>query len=181
MVVAPAGPGSQLALRGCRIADGRLLLVWAGFDGEDDEIWYSVGDGGGWTPPRRAAEDNAVPDITPTVAPWGGGAIVTWARYDGSEYRLMTAQLAGERMVGARWAAPAGSAFPTFEPGPAGLALLYRDGRRSAWAVAEIAPDGALGRRAHLDADGEERPIVRFEGASVLWSFGARSAVSPWE
>jgi hypothetical protein len=181
VVVAPAGPGSQLALRGCRLGDGRLLLVWAGFDGQDDEIWYSLGDGDGWSSPRRVADDNGVPDITPAVAAWTGGALLTWARFDGSEYRLMTAQLVGERIVGARWSAPAGSAFPTFEAGPSGLAVLYRDGRRSAWAVAEIAADGGHGRRAQLEAEGDERPIVRFEGGSVLWSFGEHRAVSAWQ
>jgi hypothetical protein len=180
-VVAPAGPGTQIALRGCRLADGRLLLVWAGFDGGDDEIWYSLGEGDRWSPPRRTTEDNAVPDITPAVVPSGGGALLAWARYDGSEYRLMTARLAGDRIVGARFAAPPGSAFPTFEAGPAGLALLYRDGRRSAWEIAEVAADGALGRRAHVAAEGDERPVVGFEGASVLWSFGEHRAVSSWQ
>ena len=79
------------------------------------------------------------------------------------------------------WAAPAGSLYPTFEAGPAGPALLFRDAARSEWVLAELDSEGAIGRTAHIAGESEERPLVSFEGASVLWSFGDRSALSAWQ
>jgi hypothetical protein len=181
-LVAPAGPGSQLALSGCRLADGRLLLLWAGYDGLDDEIWFSVGKtGGNWSAAKRTAAENGVPDITPVVAPWANGALVWWSRFDGSEYRLMSARFDGTRMHEARFVAPPGSLYPSIEAGPAGPAILYRDARRSEWTLAQVDEHGALGRSARMEGDGDERPWVSFDGDAVLWSFGERQAVSSWQ
>jgi hypothetical protein len=181
-VVSPRGPGSQLALAGAQLADGRLLLVWAGYDGSDDEIWFSVrtAGGGAWTAPARLADDNATPDITPAVVAFGQGALVAWSRFDGSEYRLMSARFDGARAGPARWSAPAGSLFPSFERGPSGPALLYRDARREAWTVAELDAEGAASRSALVESADEGRPLVSFEGSSVVWRFGDRTALSDW-
>ncbi len=184
-IVAPAGAGSQLALQGSRLADGRLLLIWSGYDGQDDEIWFSVrvaeGNTGSWSAPARVADDNATPDIVPAVATLGAGALVAWSRFDGSEYRLMTARFDGERMRDSRYAAPPGTLYPTIEQGPKGPALLFRDAGRSRWTIAEIGADGALGRSTSVDGESDARPLVSFEGGSVLWSVDDRSAVSAWQ
>lgn len=185
-VVAPRGPGSQLALTGSRLADGRLLLAWAGFDGRDDEVWYSLGGaasekGRTWTQPARVADDNETPDITPVAATSGDGALVAWSRYDGSEYRLMTARFDGETMRDARFAAPPGTLDPTIEAAPSGLAVLYFDAGREAWTIAELTRDGSLGRRAAVAGENARRPSVGFEAGKVVWSSEGRRTVSPWQ
>jgi hypothetical protein len=184
-VVAPAGPGRQLAPAGTRLPDGRLVLIWAGFDGQDDEIWLSVrsvsGQPAAWSVPARVADDNATPDITPAIAPLGRGALLAWSRFDGSEYRLMTARFDGERVTGARYAAPPGTLYPSIEAGPSGPALLFRDAARSDWVLAELDSEGGLSRTARIAGESDDRPLVSFEGASVLWSFGDRSALSAWQ
>lgn len=184
-VVAPAGPGSQLALEGTRLTDGRLLLVWSGYDGQDDEIWFSVRTSANgessWSAPARVADDNATPDIVPAVVALGTGALVAWSRFDGSEYRLMSARFDGETMRDAGWAAPPGTLYPSVERGPTGPVLLFRDAARSRWTLAEVGADGRLGRSASLEAESDDRPLVSFEGRSVLWSVDGRSAVSSWQ
>jgi hypothetical protein len=181
MTVSPAGAGSQLALEAVTLADGRALLVWAGFDGEDDEIWASVGDGERWSPPARVGGDNAVPDITPAVIADGAGAWVAWSRFDGSEYRLALARFRDGRFGDARWAAPAGSLYPTFETSADGIAVLYRDARTGSWALAELGGDGVPGRVARIEGPSDQRPAVRIEVNRVAWRWAARDAVSSWE
>src|SRR5215213_6326831 len=66
--LAAPGPGSQLALTAARLADGTWLAAWSAFDGTDDEIvWSRRGRDGAWSPARRAAAGNEVPDITPAL------------------------------------------------------------------------------------------------------------------
>lgn len=102
--VAPAGAGSQLALAGAVLTDGSWLLVWSGFDGEDDEILFAHrSPDGAWSGPRvlrlPGEGDNQVPDITPAVTALAdGGAIVAWSRFHRepggtSSYRLHRAVL----------------------------------------------------------------------------------------
>lgn len=182
-IVSPQGPGSQLALAGTRLADGRLLLIWAGFDGVDDEIWWSVraSAGAGWSRPARVADDNATPDITPALATEGQGALVAWSRFDGSEYRLMTARFDGTAMTAAAWAADPGTLFPSFERGASELALLYRNARHERWAVARVDRTGRLGRAAELELESVERPLVAIERGTVHWELGDRTASSALE
>lgn len=181
VVVAPSGPGSQLALAGTRLADGRLLLVWAGYDGHDDEIWAALGADGQWSPPVRVGGDNRVPDITPDVTAVGDGALVAWSRFDGSEYRVYTARFAGGRFGPATPAAEPGSLFPTFERDGARAALLFRDARRRGWGLREIGDDGAPGRTGRVAELGAGRPLVRLGERGVEWEFAATSEATAWE
>jgi len=180
-VVVPPGAGSQLALSGARLDDGRILLVWAGYDGVDDEIWATWGDGARWTAPVRVGGDNRVPDITPDVVASGDGALVAWSRYDGSEYRLAVSRFDDETFSPPRWVAAPGSMEPTFERGDAGLALLYRDARQASWALAELTGAGAPGRTARLRAPTRERPAVRWTERGPTWTLGAGSAATAWD
>ena len=180
--VSPVPPtGTQLALAATQLADGRRLVVWAGYDGEDDEIWAALGDATGWSRPLRVAPDNRVPDITPAVVTTPGGALVAWSRFDGEEYRVAMARLEGSRFLAARDLGPPGSLFPSFEATAAGTALLSRDARRGEWELTTLSADGRPERRARLVAGADDRPLVRADGSGVVWELGERSAISSWD
>jgi len=179
--VSPAGPGSQTGLTGARLADGRVLLVWAGFDGQDDEIMASVSGPRGWSRPVRVAPDNQVPDITPAVTATPQGALVVWSRYDGSEYRLAAARFDGHAFLDARFVGPAGSLYPSFEGDANAPTLLYRDARRSDWAAAQISSLGDLGRTSRLEGGAAERPVIAPDSSGVLWRVGRRSVATGWQ
>jgi hypothetical protein len=184
--VAPPGPGSQLAVSAARLDDGSTLLAWSRFDGEDDEIFWSLRRDGAWSAPRRLGEDDAVPDVTPAVTAVPGGALAAWSAFDGEGYRVLVSRFDGTgwsapRAVGARH-----TAFPTFEPdlaGPAGaVQLLYRSGSPRGWTVAELDAEARPRRRAHaaVPADDRERPrLATVDGAGPVlrWAGGERRAL----
>lgn len=67
---------------------GVAVVAWAesGASGFED-IFYSVRDADGWRSPRRAHEENDVPDIMPGVlAGTGGSFSITWKSFDGERY-----------------------------------------------------------------------------------------------
>ena len=179
--VAPPGPGEQLALNGTVLADGRMLLVWAGDDGTDDEIWAVVGRDRSWSAPVRVGGDNQVPDILPTVVASGEGALVAWSRLDGDQYRVAMARFDGNAFGAAQWAGPAGTLYPSFESVTGEPTLLFRDARVREWVLAEMTPTGTPGRQARVAGAGDERPVVSGDRSVVLWNFGARSAASEWK
>ena len=178
--VGPAGPGSQLALTGAVLADGRMLLVWAGYDGEDDEIWAVVGRDRRWSAPVRVGGDNRVPDILPAVVASGDGALVAWSRLDGDEYRLAMASFDGKAFGKTSLIGPPGTLDPSFEILAGTPSLLFRDARAGGWVLSEMSQPGVLGRTARIAANADERPAVSGDRAGVLWSFGAQSIVSEW-
>lgn len=155
--VSPPGPGSQLALAAARLADGSYAIAWSAFDGEDDEILWSRGrPGGAWTAPRPIAPGNRVPDITPALVSTGSGALLSWARFDGNDYRVMTAALAADGS-GTSWSeprtvGPPGSAFPSLERTADGIRLLARTAAPLGWEAVETDPRGKPLRRAAISA-----------------------------
>ncbi len=99
--VSRIGPGSQLALTGAVLAKGSWVLAWSAFDGEDDEIvWSRRSAEGRWSPVRPVSEGNSVPDITPTLAAAGDGALIAWSRYDGNELPRPRGAARGNGMAG---------------------------------------------------------------------------------
>jgi len=162
--VAAPGAGSQLALAALPLADGRLLAVWAGYDGQDDEILFALRAATGrWSAPARVARDNDVPDITPALAAMPGpdaGALVAWSRYDGGQYRVTVARFDGERFRGARVIGEPGTLEPGFlPPGPNGAPrLLYRHARPPAWTVADLDRSGAPGQAWYAVTSDPARP-----------------------
>jgi hypothetical protein len=178
--VGPVGPGSQLALTGTVLADGRMLLVWAGFDGEDDEIWAVVGRDRNWSTPVRVGGDNRVPDVLPAVTPSGDGALIAWSRLDGDEYRLAMATFDGKSLGPARLIGPPGTLDPSFEIVAGAPALLFRDARAGDWALSEMPQPGVFGRTSRVAGRADERPAVSGDRAGVLWTFGARAVASGW-
>ncbi len=156
--ISPPGPGSQLALTTARLSDGSYALAWSAFDGEDDEILWSRGRvGGGWTAPRPAAEGNRVPDITPALVATGSGVLLAWCRFDGNDYRVVTATLAGERLdhwTAARAVGGPGSVFPTLERSEDAVRLLAKTAVPRGWLAIELDAQGRPMRRAAISTAG---------------------------
>lgn len=172
--VAGPGPGSQMALAATVLADGSPLLLWSAFDGEDDEVLWSLGGGGSWSEPRRLGADDRVPDITPAVrrdhrGGRGTGALAAWSEYaatgaaadPGGGYRVMVSRLE-VRGSEATWSpprpiGPPGSLFPTWttpEGGEsAGPLLLLRTVRPRGWQAVELGPGDLPRRRAQLSLE----------------------------
>jgi hypothetical protein len=187
--ISPPGKGSQLALAAARLADGSFVLAWSAFDGEDDEILWSRGrPGGAWTAPRPVAPGNQVPDITPALLSTGSGALLSWARFDGNDYRVMTAAYSADHAN--RWSAPRtvgppGSVFPTLEKTADGIRLLARTAAPRGWEAIETDAAGKPLRRAAIStadspaADRGDRPRLLPTAAGALtfrWPADGKSA-----
>ncbi len=157
--ISPPGQGTQIALSTAVLGDGSWLVVWAAFDGRDDEILWSRFAGGAWSAPRPIAEDNAVPDITPSLFATGGGALAAWSRYDGNDYRVNVARFDGERWSAPQVAGPAGSTAPGFSAAERPY-LLYRRAAPAAWAVIELDAAGAALREATIAVAEPRRPVL---------------------
>jgi hypothetical protein len=185
-----AGPGAQLGLAAARLDDGRVLLAWSRFDGEDDEIYWSVGGGspataGGFATPARLEADDRVPDHTPAVAAVPGGALAAWTAFDAAsrQYRVMSARFDGTAWSAAEPLGPAGSLYPSFEAAPAdGRALvLYRRAAPRGWEVVETDAAGRSLRRAGAEAVGPERPAAIVAGGAPVLLFADRRAALAWD
>jgi len=172
--VSRGGSGSQLALTSARLRDGSWLIAWSAFDGKDDEIFWSRWNparGEAWSQPRRAARDNAVPDITPALTVAGNSALLAWSRFDGEGYSTVLS-----RFKGGQWTAPqpvvAGAVFPSFEPAASGggALLVLRTAEPQGWAAVEIDAAGRIGRKALLPASEASRPVLS-DGPSTGLTF----------
>ena len=84
---------AQLALDATVLADGSWLVVWAGDDGEDDEIVLATVFADGSFSGPTALTDNLEPDILPTLTAHDTGAMLAWNQFDGEEYRVVVQQL----------------------------------------------------------------------------------------
>ncbi len=157
--ISPPGKGTQIALSTAVLDDGTWLTVWAAFDGRDDEIMWSRFAGGVWSKPRPIAEDNAVPDVTPSLFATAGGALIAWSRYDGNDYRVNVARFDGERFSTPTVAGPAGSTAPTFSDLQRPY-LIYRHADPPAWAVIELDAGGAVLREAVTSRAEQRRPVL---------------------
>ena len=172
------GPGSQLALDGITLGDGSHLLVWARYDGDDDEIVWSRLDHEGFTEPRRVQPDNAVPDITPALVETDRGVLLAWSQYDGNDYRLRLA-----RLVDGEWrlesTLPArGGVFPSWQRTPAGdLHLVYRNGAESAWNVARVDGLGRLLGFTTIAGSSDDLPRIEVRDGETTAVFPSGRAV----
>ncbi len=178
--VAAAGPGSQLALSATVLDDGSQLLVWAAYDGEDDEIMWSRWNGDAWSAPARVGADNAVPDITPHLLAARGGALLAWSRYDGDSYRVILASFDGSSWSEPRTVGPRGSLYPTLSAGAQRPLVMYQKAAPRSWAVAELDPAGRILRRAEVGTQRPDRPIigeVTDREISLVW-IGEKEAAS---
>ncbi|MCX6339621.1 MAG: SGNH/GDSL hydrolase family protein [Candidatus Aureabacteria bacterium] len=64
------------------------VIAWAETEnGMFEDIFYAVRTGGRWSEPRRAHEQNNVPDILPSIVAGAGGAFsIRWKSFDGWRY-----------------------------------------------------------------------------------------------
>ena len=155
-----AGPGSQTALDAAVLADGSWLLVWAAFDGTDDDlVWRQRQPDGSWTGGRVSA-DNRVPDITPRLQATAGGAALAWSRFDGGVYRARTARFVQGEWRDERWAAGPDSLYPDWVGN--GDALLFLRGATRTWTA--IGPGLLL----EFAAPTEAPPVLDVDPSSGL-------------
>jgi hypothetical protein len=183
-IVAPPARGSQTGLSGARLSDGRWLLVWSAFDGQDDEIMWSLGDRKGWTRPARVGAGNSVPDIVPTVIAAPGGALLAWNQFHGGQYQVMVARFQGAGWQRPRAAAPPGSVRPRLLDRRGRLLLTYREVGMSGWMFLELDRDGREIRRASLQVDGTPAPAVleaSAAGVRLLTPENRRETGLRWE
>jgi hypothetical protein len=181
-VVSPPIKGSQTGLTSTVLADGSWLLVWAAFDGHDDDIYWSQKKGSNWTPPTRLTGNNNWPDITPEVIATRKGALAAWSRFDGNDYRLTIS-----RFDGSRWGAPQtvggrGSVDPQLTTSGGQIYLLFNSASTASWSVLEIQPSGRIGRRASLPGPGDEMPVLTWTSSHQvgLRSPSVRETTALW-
>jgi hypothetical protein len=191
--ISRGGSGSQLALTSARLRDGSWLIAWSAFDGKDDEILWSRWNparGETWSQPRRAAQDNAVPDITPALTVAGDTALLAWSRFDGEGYSTVISRFQGANQGGnwtaPQWVAPAGAVYPTFEPKAGGALLVLRTSAPQGWAAVEIDAAGRIGRKALLPAREANRPVVQAENGpassvTFRWSATGTERRADWQ
>jgi hypothetical protein len=187
--ISQGGKGSQLALATARLGDGSWLLAWSAFDGTDDEILWSQWDPSsreGWSRPRRAAADNAVPDITPALTTAGDTALLAWSRFDGEGYSTVIARFRGSEFSAPQGVGPAGTLYPSFEAAADGSWLLLRQADPSGWAVVELDGAGKPQREAALATATTARPVVSSPagpGKSVTfrWPAARQEAQAEWK
>ena len=188
--VSPQGPaaivrGAQLALTAAVLPDGDWLLMWAGFDGEDDEILWSRRRTRSWSAPRRLHGDNPVPDIKPTVIATGNGALAAWSVFDDYHYRLRVARLTGDTWSLEPVSGGKGSIDPQALRVADRLLVLHRSVIPNGWTLLELDRDGALLRRGFVDEATSYGPLV-FPTASgdieLRWSGSTATTRTPdWE
>jgi hypothetical protein len=108
-----------------------------------------------------------VPDVTPALVATGSGALLSWASFDGNDYRVMTAAFSPEgktRWSPPRTVGPPGSVFPTLEKTADGIRLLARTAAPRGWQAIETDAAGKPLRRATIStaaspgADRADRP-----------------------
>lgn len=166
--IASAGPGSQVALAATALDDGSALLVWARFDGADDEIFWSGLVDGRWSEPARVAADNSVPDVVPALVAVPGGALAAWSRFAEGQYRVVVARFGGDG-----WSEPSavgepGSLFPTLTRTERGALLLHQSSRPPGWTVVDLGSNGRELRRARVETAERSRPIAAAD--RLLWA-----------
>jgi hypothetical protein len=166
--VSPRGPGTQIALACAVLAGGDWLALWSGFDGGDDEIVWSRRSEAGWTAPERLGGDNAVPDITPAVIATRSGALAAWSVYDGEDYRLRLARLAGdawslEAVSGAR-----GSLYPQALRAGDRILVVHGTVVPAGWSIVELDEEGGRLRLLRAGSASPERPILLVRWGDAL-------------
>lgn len=168
IVVGPPARGSQTGLVNTVLADGNWLLVWSAFDGNDDELLWSVGREDRWSVAAPVAKDNSVPDVTPTLVATPDGALLVWSRVIRGEYRLVLSRFRSGSWSRPAMLGPAGSLDPGFAVQDGQLLLLYRHAWPRGWAINEISTEGRIQRFAVVPDEGSSRPALMSTGGQDM-------------
>ncbi len=76
----------------------RPWIVWSGFDGKDDDIYFSRWDGEVWEMPSRVHVDNDTPDLLPTiVGNKDNYPTIFWYGFNGEKYVRYSSRWTGHR------------------------------------------------------------------------------------
>jgi hypothetical protein len=160
VTVSTASPGSQTGLTGTVLEDGSTLLVWSQFDGTDDELFFSWRRSGDFSIPQRISADNDYPDVAPSVTFSARGAVVSWSRFDGSEYSVWTAEFGRGEWRRERRTGKPGSLFPQYLHRRDGLFLISRSARPRGWSIQSASRTGRMSRRSFVASDSATRPVL---------------------
>ena len=180
-LVSKPGDGTQTALTASVLEDGSWLLLWSRFDGDDDEIFWSVRQDMSWSEPSRISEDNEVPDIMPALISTSNGAVAAWNHFNGEEYALVVSRFDGESWSEAEEIAGGGSLYPGFTRTDEAVYLTYQSVARGTWNVVEMDSQGDVQRHAAVENETTERPIVvvdRWARASLHWADGEKKELA---
>lgn len=153
----------KLAPAAAILEDGTWLAVWAGFDGADDEIFWSQRVDGVWSRARRLHGDNEVPDILPALTSQGAGAHVAWSTFDGNDYRIQTARWDGQTWTISKTLHGRGAVDAAFEQRGRRRFLTFRSIQPEGWMLAEFEPGGSAIQLRRTRGFGDpygDRPLV---------------------
>ena len=165
-LLAPRGPGSQVALDAVTLPDGRFLATWSAFDGTDTEIMFTVGDGTSWSRPRRLHPGDDTPDSFPTLVATEDGALVAWNSLEGFTYSVMTSAFDGAGWSTPRPVVAEPGAEPLWTRGADRPLLSFR--QRGQWVVVETDRSGRARR---------ETSRVALEGRPEVLAIDERGVV----
>ncbi len=155
------GDAIRTGLTSAVLEDGSWLLVWSQYDGNDDELFWSLREGATWSTPAPVTGGNSHPDVTPQLLPLDHGAILAWSRSDGDHYRVHTARFERGRWRTLGATGPAGSVDPSFKRTPEGSLLVFRNAVPSAWTALRLDRRGAVSGLARVPTALSPRPVVR--------------------
>lgn len=182
--VSPPQAGSQSGLAATVLADGTWLIVWARFDGRDDELyWAARRPEGEWTAPRRLGPDNAVPDVTPQLLAHGDGALLAWSRLRG-EYEVMTARFDGAGWSTATPLGVGGTLSPAFRRRSEADYLLVRNAWPGGWTAFRLDAAGRPLDFATVVEESHDRPVLRTlpgQGLAFDWAERDDPAILFWD
>jgi len=164
--------GSQVAPAVTVLEDGRWLLTWTAFDGEDDETVWSLYDGHRWSSTERLHEDNAVPDTTPAVLATRTGAVAAWNSFDGSDYRLRIADFDGRTWRLAEALPGRGAGAPVLLNRQGATLLVYSTVEPREWVGLGLGPRGEIRNRMAVERDTYEVPRVDYIDGEIrlIWA-----------
>lgn len=160
--------GSQTGLAGTILADGSMLLVWSQYDGNDDELMFSVRRGDEWSSPRPVSEGNSFPDITPSLVADDSGAALAWSRFDGEEYSVWTAQFRDGGWVSERPAGGKAALYPQLLRQSGATYVVSRIAHPAGWDIASANSTGRVTRRSVISSEIQARPVVRATASGSL-------------
>jgi len=150
----------QTGLTAVSMADGTSLLVWAEFDGTDDDLFFSRLVGDSLTAPRRIVANNAVPDITPSLISTEDDVLLAWSQLEDGDYRIKISRFEGESWSAPRTFGPPGAQRPELRRTGDNLSMIYRQAWPRRWIVTELGLDGRSERTAGVVENLPDPPVI---------------------